>query len=79
MTVKKLTFKKRIPEPKEMGKEEMKVFEKMSIDSFRRWIIPLADDAVSRVLVKNGKILVILFLVTDIIYHALGLTKKFIM
>ena len=36
ITVKKLTFPKRVPEPKEMGREEMKVFEKMSSDNYQR-------------------------------------------
>ena len=49
MTAKKPTFPKRIPEPKEMGREEMKVFEKMSSVNYRRWMIPFVDDALSRV------------------------------
>ena len=41
---KKVVFKKRIPEPKEMGREEMRVFEKMSSDNYQRWMIPFVDD-----------------------------------
>ena len=47
ISAKKPTFPKRIPEPKEMGKEEMKVFEKMSSDNYQRWMIPFVDDALS--------------------------------
>ncbi len=57
MSTKKIIFKKRIPEPKEMGKEEMKVFEKMSADSYRRWMIPFVDDALSNLKIKDGRIL----------------------
>ena len=46
-SAKKLTFPKRVPEPKEMGEEEMKAFEKMSSDNYQRWMIPLVDDALS--------------------------------
>lgn len=40
-------FKKRIPEPKEMGEIEMSVFEKESKKSYKRWIVPLVDDALT--------------------------------
>lgn len=53
-TNKKVVFKKRVPEPKEMGEEEMRAFEKMSADSYQRWMIPLVDDALSKIQVKNG-------------------------
>ena len=53
---KKVIYKKRIPEPKEMGKEEMKVFEKMSSDNYQRWMIPLVDDVLERTNIKKGAI-----------------------
>lgn len=56
-TNKKVVFKKRVPEPKEMGREEMKAFEKMSADNYRRWAVPLVDDALSKIRVKGAKIL----------------------
>ncbi len=34
MIVKKITFKKRVAEPKGMGEAEMKAFEKMSVDNY---------------------------------------------
>src|SRR3989338_7596896 len=57
MTAKKLTFLKRIPEPKEMGREEMRVFEKMSSDNYQRWMIPFVDDALSKLKENMAKIL----------------------
>lgn len=37
-------FKKRIPEPKEMGVQEHKEFEKLSIINYKKWMIPLVDN-----------------------------------
>ena len=54
---KKVVFKKRIPEPKEMGREEMRVFEKMSSDNYQRWMIPFVDDALSKLKENMAKIL----------------------
>ena len=48
ISAKKPTFPKRVSEPKEMGKEDMKVFEKMSLDNYQRWMIPFVDDALSK-------------------------------
>ncbi|GIW65566.1 MAG: hypothetical protein KatS3mg094_085 [Candidatus Parcubacteria bacterium] len=42
----KLFFKKRIPEPKEMGINEHKEFEKMSTINYKKWIIPLVDNLI---------------------------------
>jgi ubiquinone/menaquinone biosynthesis C-methylase UbiE len=50
-------FKKRVPEPRTMGTIENKVFEQMSIDNYRTWIIPLADDIEGYVDKKVDKIL----------------------
>src|SRR3989338_70705 len=50
-------FQKRLPEPKTMEKIELDVFEKISKDSYKRWIIPLVDDALTRSLLKKGRIL----------------------
>ena len=57
MTAKKPTFSKRVPEPKEMGREEMKVFEKMSSENYQRWMIPFVDDALSKLKADAAKIL----------------------
>ena len=54
---KKVVFKKRISEPKEMGREEMRVFEKMSSDNYQRWMIPFVDDALSKLKENMAKIL----------------------
>lgn len=50
-------FPKRIPEPKEMGDSEFKVFEQESKKSYSRWMLPLADDALNKAEFKEGKIL----------------------
>ena len=47
---KHLFFPKRIPEPKSMGKLEMDVFENASMESYKRWMVPLVND----VLLKSG-------------------------
>jgi len=57
ITAKKPTFPKRVPEPKEMGREEMKVFEKMSSENYQRWMIPFVDDALSKLKADASKIL----------------------
>ena len=43
----KIVFSRRIPEPKKMDKIEMDVFESASKQSYKRWIIPLVDDALN--------------------------------
>lgn len=40
----KIYFKKRIPEPALMEKEEYELFKKISERNYKRWIIPLIDD-----------------------------------
>jgi ubiquinone/menaquinone biosynthesis C-methylase UbiE len=40
----KLFFKKRIPEPKKMGINEHKEFEKLSMINYKKWMIPLVDN-----------------------------------
>src|SRR3989338_2741695 len=57
MSFHKIYFQKRIPEPKEMGKVELDVFEKISKESYKRWIIPLVDDILEKSKLKNGRIL----------------------
>lgn len=54
---KKLFFPKRIPEPKQMEKTEMLVFEKLAQTNYRRWVLPLVLDASSLLPVKHAKIL----------------------
>lgn len=39
--MKKIFFPRRIPEPAEMGKKELKVFETLSLASQKKWIVPL--------------------------------------
>ena len=50
-------FLKRIPEPKQMGKLEMKVFEQESKKNYQRWMVPLADDVIEVTGLKEGVIL----------------------
>jgi len=52
ISAKKPTFPKRTPEPKEMGREEMKAFEKMSSENYQRWMIPFVT--VKRAVKRNG-------------------------
>ena len=40
-----------------MGREEMKVFEKMSSENYQRWMIPFVDDALSKLKADAAKIL----------------------
>jgi len=40
-----------------MGKVELDVFEKISKESYKRWIIPLVDDILEKSKLKNGRIL----------------------
>lgn len=56
--VKKNTFfLKRIPEPKTMEALEMRVFEDLSVQNYKRWIIPLADEALEHIKFRKAKIL----------------------
>ena len=50
----KVFFKKRIPEPKVMERVEHDVFEKASQENYKRWMVPLVDDALER-FEKNNK------------------------
>ncbi len=50
-------FTKRIPEPQQMGSLEFDVFENESKKSYKRWMLPLVDDAMEVVKIKSGKIL----------------------
>lgn len=50
-------FPKRIPEPKIMEAEEMKVFENLSNQNYKRWIIPFVDEALQALNSSSGKIL----------------------
>ena len=50
-------FPKRAPEPIEMGELEHKVFSELSQDNYKRWFIPLVDDAIVSRLSPNAKIL----------------------
>jgi len=51
--MKKIFFKKRIPEPQEMTIAEIKEFEKMSLDSYKKWMIPLVDDLSNYLKIKS--------------------------
>jgi ubiquinone/menaquinone biosynthesis C-methylase UbiE len=51
--MKKIFFKKRIPEPQEMTIAEIKEFEKMSLDSYKKWMIPLVDDLLNYLKIKS--------------------------
>lgn len=57
MNKKQLYFPKRLPEPKLMGKIELDVFEKISKDSYKRWMIPFVDDALNKSNLIEGTIL----------------------
>ncbi|TSC75931.1 MAG: type 11 methyltransferase [Parcubacteria group bacterium Gr01-1014_30] len=50
-------FSNRIPEPKIMEKEEMKVFEELSNQNYKRWILPFVDEAMQTLNVESGKVL----------------------
>jgi ubiquinone/menaquinone biosynthesis C-methylase UbiE len=50
-------FQKRIAEPKMMEKIELDVFEHASKQSFKRWMVPLVDDAFQKSGIENGIIL----------------------
>jgi ubiquinone/menaquinone biosynthesis C-methylase UbiE len=51
--MKKIFFKKRIPEPQEMTVAEIKEFEKMSLDNYKKWMIPLVDDLSKYLKIKS--------------------------
>jgi ubiquinone/menaquinone biosynthesis C-methylase UbiE len=51
--MKKIFFKKRIPEPQEMAIAEIKEFEKMSLDNYKKWMIPLIDDLSNYLKIKS--------------------------
>lgn len=53
----KMFFKYRIAEPKVMEKLELDVFEKISKDSYARWIVPLVDDLIRKTMISHGAIL----------------------
>ena len=55
--MKKIFFRRRIPEPKEMALLEHKVFERLSKDNYSRWFIPLVDDILSQYRGRNGVVL----------------------
>ena len=53
----KVIFHRRIPEPKVMGEQELKVFEDLSKKNYKRWLIPFVDEALGVTNMKEGKIL----------------------
>jgi ubiquinone/menaquinone biosynthesis C-methylase UbiE len=50
-------FPKRIAEPKAMGAIEMKAFEDISRQNYKRWFIPLIDDFLKCTSLRSGNIL----------------------
>jgi len=52
-----LTFPKRIPEPRDMGAIEQKVFFDLSLKNYKRWFIPLVDDIHKHINFENKRIL----------------------
>ena len=50
-------FPKRIPEPKAMEEIEMKVFEELTLQNYKRWLIPFVDEALTVSKIKKGEIL----------------------
>lgn len=55
--MKKMYFPKRVPEPKMMDKIEMEIFEKVTKENYKRWILPLIEDLLMATKVKEGSIL----------------------
>lgn len=53
----KITFSRRISEPKIMEEKELKVFEDLSKKNYKRWFIPFVDEALQTMKIKEGKIL----------------------
>jgi len=51
--MKKIFFKKRISEPQEMTVAEIKEFEKISLDNYKKWMIPLIDDLSNYLKIKS--------------------------
>jgi ubiquinone/menaquinone biosynthesis C-methylase UbiE len=51
-----IIFKKRIPEPKAMEAIEMAVFDALSKENYRRWMLPLVDDFLFRTRISEGTI-----------------------
>ena len=54
---KRIVFPRRIPEPKIMEKIELDTFEKLSLQNYKRWFIPLADNALAEADLTKGQIL----------------------
>ena len=53
--MKKIFFKKRIPEPEFMNIAEQKEFEKISLINYKKWTIPLIDDLLNQFKIKDFK------------------------